>query len=93
MDTEYIRPPFGEWNNNLECGIELFPVLWNVDTRDWTTCNVSEVVRKGTKGIQDGDVILLHDCYESSVKAALQIVDCLKEKGFEFVTADEMILE
>ena len=27
-DTEYIRPPFGAWNKNLECGFEMFPVLW-----------------------------------------------------------------
>lgn len=92
-DTEYIRPPFGEWDKSLECGIPLFPVLWNVDTLDWTTKSVSDVVRRGTANIKDGDVILLHDCYDSSVKAALQIIDLLQGKGFEFVTADEMILQ
>lgn len=92
-DTEYIRPPFGEWDKSLECGIPLFPVLWNVDTLDWTTKSVSDVVRRGTADIEDGDVILLHDCYDSSVKAALQIIDFLQGKGFEFVTADEMILQ
>ena len=35
----------------------------------------------------------LHDCYDSSVDAALRIVDILKEKGFEFVTVDELILD
>ena len=41
----------------------------------------------------DGDVILLHDCYGSSVEAALIIVDELKERGFEFVTVEELLLE
>lgn len=90
---EYVRPPFGDWDQTLECGISLFPVLWTVDTLDWTTGNVSEVVRRGTEQIQDGDVILMHDCYASSVEAALQIVDLLKAEGFEFVTVDELILE
>ena len=43
--------------------------------------------------VQDGDVILLHDCYESSVRAALQIVDILTERGYDFFTLEEMILE
>ena len=42
---------------------------------------------------EENDMILLHDCYKSSVEAALQIVDILKEKGFEFVTADELLLD
>ena len=91
--AEYIRPPFGEWDKSLECGLTLFPVLWTVDTLDWTTENVSDVVRRGTEKVKDGDVILLHDCYASSVKAALEIIDTLKSRGFQFVTADERILE
>ena len=31
--------------------------------------------------------------YDSSVDAALRIIDILKKKGFEFVTADEMIMD
>ena len=90
--VEYIRPPFGEWKKSLECGLNLFPVLWTVDTLDWTTENVSDVVRRGTETVKDGDVILLHDCYASSVKAALAIIDILKSRGFRFVTVEELIL-
>ena len=42
---------------------------------------------------EENDIILLHDCYESSVQAALQIVDRLQAEGFEFVTVDQLILE
>ena len=40
----------------------------------------------------ENDISLLHDCYESSVDAALQIVDVLKAEGYEFVTVDQLIL-
>ena len=40
--------------------------------------------------VQDGDVILLHDMSDSSVDAALGIVDSLLEQGFQFVTASEL---
>lgn len=39
------------------------------------------------------DIILLHDCYLSSVKAALRIIDIMQAKGYEFVTVDELLLD
>ena len=43
--------------------------------------------------IKCGDIILLHDIYDSSVAAALEIVDELKAKGFIFVTVDQLLLD
>jgi peptidoglycan/xylan/chitin deacetylase (PgdA/CDA1 family) len=40
--------------------------------------------------IQDGDVVLLHDMTDSSVNAALNIVDSLQKEGFRFVTVSEL---
>ena len=56
-----------------------------------TTGNVSEIVNKVVTDVEENDIILLHDCYGSSVDAALQIVDILQKKGYEFVTADEIL--
>lgn len=92
-NTEYIRPPFGAWNKEMEHAMDVFSVLWDVDTLDWTTCNVQEIVKRGVQDTKDGDIILMHDCYESSVEAALEIADILTAQGYEFVTADEMILD
>ena len=68
------------------------PVLWTVDPLDWTTENTDQIVEKVVTEAEDGDIILLHDCYESSVEAALRIVDILRDEGFAFVTADELVL-
>lgn len=92
-DTEFVRPPFGEWNKELECSFVMIPVLWDVDPKDWTTNNVSDIVRRVLEDTKNGDIILLHDYYRSSVQAALQIVDELQEQGYEFVTVEELILE
>ena len=35
----------------------------------------------------------MHDIFDSSVTAALEIVDRLKERGYVFVTADQLILD
>lgn len=92
-DTEYIRPPFGAWNKKLECGFEMFPVLWTIDPLDWKTENADQIVEKVMSEAKENAIILLHDRYEASVEAALRIVDLLKEQGYTFVTADKLVLE
>ena len=89
---EYMRPPFGLWQRNLEMEIEVLPVMWTIDPLDWTTENVDEIVNKVVTEAEENDIILLHDCYDSSVDAALRIIDILQKKGFEFVTVDQLIM-
>lgn len=91
--VEYMRPPFGSWQKDLEKEVNLIPVMWSVDPLDWTTVNTDEIVNKVVTETEENDIILLHDCYESSVKAALRIIDLLTEEGYEFVTVDKLILE
>ena len=71
----------------------MMSVMWTVDPLDWTTKNADEIVNKVVTQVEENDIILLHDCYESSVEAALRIVDLLKSEGFEFVTVDELLIE
>lgn len=89
---EYMRPPFGVWQKALEEKIEILPVMWTVDPLDWATENTDEIVNKVVTKVRENDIILLHDCYESSVKAALRIVDLLQAEGYEFVTVDQLIV-
>ncbi len=88
----WLRPPYGEWRKNLDFYVGMFPVLWNVDTLDWKSKNVDSIMRIVKNEVEDGAVILMHDAYQSSVDAALQIVDLLMEEGYEFVTVDKLIL-
>lgn len=93
QEVEYMRPPFGLWQKKLEQKIHVLPVMWNVDPLDWATENVDEIVNRVVTRTEENDIILLHDCYDSSVKAALRIIDLLQAEGFEFVTVDELILD
>lgn len=90
--TEFMRPPFGVWQKKMELEFEVMPVLWTVDPLDWTTENEDEIVNKVVTDVEENDIILLHDCYLSSVNAALRIIDILQKEGYEFVTVDELLL-
>lgn len=90
---EFIRPPFGAWNKNRNCPVEMISILWNVDPLDWEVQNTNAVVDKVLKEVKDGSIILLHDIYDTSVEAAFIIIDKLQEQGYELVTADQFILD
>jgi len=91
--VRYIRPPYGSYSNSLLMQINMTPVLWSIDPEDWNTDNTGQVVKSVVANVKCGDIILLHDIYDSSVAAALEIVDELKAKGFIFVTVDQLLLD
>lgn len=90
---EYLRPPFGDWKDRLDCEVNMVEVLWDVDTLDWSSKNKDKVVSKVIKNVEEGDIILMHDSYESTVQATGEIIDRLQKEGYEFVIVDELIFD
>lgn len=90
---QYLRPPFGNEPQNEDVAKDMITVLWDVDPLDWCCGSSTNVANKVEKSVKEGDIILLHDASKSSVEAALQIVDELTDKGYEFVTVDKLIFE
>lgn len=67
------------------------PLLhWSVDTRDWDLRDADKVLDIILREADDGDVILLHDCYAASVEAALRAIVRLQAWGVRFVTVEEL---
>lgn len=89
----YVRPPYGTWDKKFETELNMFPVLWSVDPLDWCSNNVSCITDKVVNKVKENDIILMHDYYDTSVTAALKIVDELLEEGFEFVTVEEILFD
>lgn len=92
-EPQYVRPPYGSWDKSFETELTMFPVLWTIDPMDWCSSDVKGIVRKVTEKAEENAVILMHDEYESTVTAALEIVDILQKQGYEFVTVDEILFD
>lgn len=89
----YVRPPYGTWDKKFEEELNMIPVLWTVDTLDWCSKSASGIVNKIVSKVDDNDIILMHDYYDTSVTAALQAIDRLLKEGYEFVTVDELLFD
>lgn len=90
---EYLRPPFGAWNRNLDCVTSMIVVLWDIDPLDWKCQNTEMIVKRVVPKAEENAIILLHDSYETSVEAAFRIIDELQKENYEFVTVDGIVLD
>lgn len=88
----YVRPPFGAWIKDMELSVSMLPVFWDVDTLDWKNQNIDAILSIAREQVQDGSIILMHDGYQTSVDAAFKIVDYFTQKGYRFVTADQLLV-
>mgnify|MGYP001864161179 FL=1 len=87
-----LRPPYGSMNKTLKttCGRSI--VTWSIDTEDWLSKDADKVVASvQNAGNLDGQVILLHSIYGSTVEATEVLVPWLLEQGYQLVTVSELI--
>ena len=89
----FLRPPGGTLSDGVRQvaqAKQLGILSWSVDPRDWATANSLAIEKAVLDKVKDGDIILLHDMSDSSVRAALHIIDTLRSRGFRCVTVSEL---
>jgi peptidoglycan/xylan/chitin deacetylase (PgdA/CDA1 family) len=85
-----LRPPYGFFNDEVIQKIPFPIVLWSVDTVDWQSRNADYIYNIIINNVKDGDFILMHDIYESTLEAVRRIVPELINQGYQLVTVSEM---
>ncbi len=86
-----FRPPYGIISDEVKKEISQKVILWNVDFRDWRYKSSKRVFNQIVKNAKDGNIIVLHDTYKTTVDGVLLAVDKLVKEGYRFVTIDELI--
>ena len=89
----FLRPPGGACSPTVQTAARqagLAILNWSVDPRDWASHDAPAITATVISNVRSGDVILMHDMSDSSVDAALAIIDSLHKQGFRFVTAKEL---
>ena len=90
VEPTIIRPAYGIYNDHILKPFKMPIILWSIDTLDWRVRNSKRIYRNNINKISDGDIILFHDKFKSSIKGALMLIDELKDEGFEFLTISDL---
>ncbi len=89
-DLLYTRPPYGSINNQIKESLNTIFVNWNIDTEDWLHRDKDKIIEAVLKDIDDGDIILMHDSYETTVEAVEELLPILYAKGYQVVSVTEL---
>lgn len=87
----WLRPPYGIVDESVQKRADSPIILWSVDPEDWKDHNTQRMVEIVLSKVSDGDIILFHDIYDSSVDAAIQVIDALQDQGYCFATAEQLL--
>lgn len=89
-DPILFRAPEGAVGETARKNLKVPVILWSVDTMDWKYRDAAKVHKKGVTNIKDGDIILMHSLYESTLNASKEIVPELIDQGYQLVTVSDL---
>lgn len=85
-----VRPPYGAVNQVVQSVAGVPIMLWSVDTLDWQLKDAELIRNYVLNTVKDGDIVLMHDIYEATVQATIELIPLLQKKGYQLVTVSEM---
>ncbi|MDR2506123.1 MAG: polysaccharide deacetylase family protein [Oscillospiraceae bacterium] len=96
IKTTMYRPPYGAYNSTVRQvseGLNMSLLIWSIDTEDWKYVNEERLYNYVLENAKDGVIILCHDTYQSTMRAAVRLIPELVNRGFELVTASELLTQ
>ncbi|MBQ6877172.1 MAG: polysaccharide deacetylase family protein [Oscillospiraceae bacterium] len=89
-----FRAPSGSYSSELiktAAEMGFMTIQWDVDSRDWKDKSAGEMVESVTKNVRKGSIILFHSGKKNTLEALPQILEILKNGGYEFVKVSELV--
>ncbi|MBE5958873.1 MAG: polysaccharide deacetylase family protein [Lachnospiraceae bacterium] len=91
-----FRPPYGDYNNRVISTAKYngyYSIQWSVDSLDWKNYGCDNIIDTviNHKNLKNGAIILMHNGGKYTAKALPQLINKLKEAGFELVLISDLI--
>lgn len=90
QDMALLRPSYGAINKKVLLEVGMPVILWNIDTLDWKTRDADKVYAEIMDNARDGDIVLMHSLYQSTVDAVERAIKDLYKEGFQIVSIGEL---
>lgn len=84
------RTPFGSQDESVTNAIGKPCIYWSLDTLDWKTKDVDSNIKVVMDNVEDGEIVLMHDIWPTTVESCKTIIPKLVEQGYELVTVTEL---
>ena len=87
-----LRPPYGAVNRAVKHDTGRAVITWTVDTEDWRSRDTEKIVSYvQSLASLDGEIVLLHSSYETTVEAVRILIPWLIQQGYQLVTVSELM--
>ncbi|MGC8832801.1 MAG: polysaccharide deacetylase family protein [Armatimonadota bacterium] len=90
----YFRPPGGDYNAKIAQISQAMGhtmVLWTDDPGDYANPGEDVILERTLGRVRNGGIILMHDGIQQTIDVLPTIITYLRNKGYRFVTVDEML--
>ena len=94
IKTDLYRPPFGVTNPNIAKAIKKTnkkSIGWNVRSLDTVITDEKKILKKVTKNLKKGSIILLHDTSEKTYNVLVELLLFLEREKYSTYTIDSII--
>ncbi len=88
----WLRPPYGIFDHATQLWTSTPIILWSLDPKDWAFHDADYVAGVILSQVKDGDIILLHDIYDTTVDATFLVIDALLQEGYTFATVEQLLI-
>ena len=93
-NVKYYRGAYGEYSNEVIVAAEdlgMQVIQWDVDTLDYTGKTPEEMCVRIKNKIRNGSIILMHNDTKYTASGLQQIINTIKEKGYDIVNLEELV--
>lgn len=93
IEMNLFAPPSGAFNDTtieVAKGLKYKTIMWTHDTIDWRDKNTELIIKRATKNLSNGDLILMHPT-KNTLEALSSILAYAKNNGFEPTTVSNTI--
>lgn len=85
-----VRCPYGNSNKKVRNVINNPIIYWSVDSRDWESRNTEKIVNLVKENTQDGDIVLFHDLYPTTMESIEVLAEYFYLNGYRIVSVSEL---
>ncbi len=90
-----FRAPYGDYSNDVVltargAGYEV--IQWSVDSLDWKNRGAEDLIRRATRNVKSGDIVLFHNDAKYILDALPAILKSYREQGLTPVPVSQLLL-